>query len=144
MSILNQEVTSRLRPILDANIDIDWRVFSFVTQSQLQTLKLPEQGDERERLIPLLKAYQRLLLVLPVGEEARALPLLGAGLHSAIQIASIPRPDFLARWTALFPGEEALGEAVHQSAIARRSYLLLHHIHSLQNNEPHYRSARFQ
>src|SRR5262249_19108853 len=99
-----------LRAALDANSAADWRAFSFMEPAQLQTLKLPEAEDEREQLIPFLKAYQRLLFILPVGEESRALPLLGAGLHSAIQIAGIPKPDFLARWTALFPGEEALGE----------------------------------
>ncbi len=62
---------------------------------------------------------------------------------SAIQIAATPRPVFLAKWAQLFPGEEALGKAVYRHAVARRAYVLLHRIRKVQDNEPHYRAARF-
>lgn len=97
-----------------------------------------------ETMVPLVKAYQRLVRILPAGEEPRALPLLQSGLHSAIQIAGIPRDEFLRRWGALFPGEDALGLAVHRAALGRRSELVLHRIHEVQRNEPHYRAARFK
>lgn len=64
-------------------------------------------------------------------------------LASAIQIAAMPRPVFLEKWLALFPGEESLGETVYRHAVARRAYVLLHHIRRVQDNEPHYRAARF-
>ncbi|HRC55971.1 MAG TPA: hypothetical protein PKU97_08600 [Kofleriaceae bacterium] len=53
------------------------------------------------------------------------------------------KPVFLEKWLALFPGEEALGEKVYRHAVARRAYVLLHHIRRVQDNEPHYRAARF-
>ena len=92
----------------------------------------------------LLKAYQRLVRILPIGEERRALALLESGLHSAIQIASLSRDEFARRWEALFPGEGSLGLAVHDAAIRRRGELVLHHIDRVQHNEPHYRAARFK
>lgn len=65
------------------------------------------------------------------------------GLGSALQIAALPRPAFLEKWLALFPGEEALGETVYRHAVARRAYVLLHRIRKVQDSEPHYRAARF-
>ncbi len=87
---------------------------------------------------------ERLLHILPVGEEARAPALLGIGLHSAVQIAGMPKPKFLAEWASLFPGEDSLGEVVYQNAVARRAFVALHYVRKLQSNEPHYRAARFQ
>jgi hypothetical protein len=144
MQSVTDEALSRLRHVIEANESIDWRAFSFDESSLLQTLQWQEHEGEQDDLIPLLKAYQRLLHILPPSEDRRALSLLQAGLHSAIQIANIRQDQFARQWAALFPGEDALGEAVHRSAISRRSTLLLHHIDSIQSNEPHYRAARFR
>jgi hypothetical protein len=143
MQGVTKEALPKLQCLIEANTPVDWRAFSFEEQS-LQALQWQEHEGEQEELIPLLKAYQRLLHILPPSEERRALPLLQAGLHSAIQIANIPRDEFARQWAALFPGEAALGEAVHRSAISRRSTLLLHHVNTIQSNEPHYRAARFK
>src|SRR5678815_5697765 len=125
-----------LQRLIVANPSVDWRAIA------LGALDWCEQ--EPAVMLPLLKAYQRLLYILPASEDRRALPLLESGLHSAIQIADIPEDEFARRWAALFPEDVALGEAVHRSALGRRSTLLLHHIHNVQSNEPHYRIARFK
>jgi hypothetical protein len=141
---VTSEALSKLRHVIEANEAVDWRAFSFGDPSLLQTLRWRGCEGEQEELIALLKAYQRLLHILPPEQEHRALPLLGVGLHSAIQIAGMPKPEFARRWAELFPGEDPLGDTVYQNAVARRSYVLLQHIHSVQKNEPHYRAARFQ
>jgi hypothetical protein len=135
---------SNLQRLLDANPSVDWRAFSFDDPSLLAGLARPDLEAARDALIPLLKAYQRLLYILPASEDRRALPLLGAGLHSAIQIASMPVDQFAQTWDALFPDEAALGEAVHRNAVIRRSNLLLHHVSAVQSSEPHYRATRFR
>ncbi len=66
------------------------------------------------------------------------------GLHSAVQIAGMPRPKFLAEWARIFPGDEALGEVVYQNAVARRAFVALHYVRRMQSKEPHYRAARFE
>ncbi len=134
----------KLHHLLDTNQSIDWRAFSF-SDPNLND-KLAELGLEsaREELIPLLKAYQRLLHILPLSEDHRALPLLAAGFHSAVQIANTPEDEFAHIWSTLFPNEAPLGDAVRAAAVARRSVLLLHHISTIQANEPHYRAARFK
>lgn len=130
-----------LQWLIEANPAVDWRAIA-LDEAGLAALDWREL--EREAMVPLVKAYQRLVRILPPGEEPRALPLLESGLHSAIQIAGIPRDEFARRWAALFPGDDALGLAVHRAALSRRSDLLLHHIHGVQRNEPHYRAARFK
>jgi len=133
---------SPLQRLIEANPSVDWRAIALHDTGALDALDWCEL--EPEMVTPLLKAYQRLVRILPASEERRALALLESGLHSAVQIAAIPKDEFARRWAALFPREAALGEAVHRSAIARRSTLLLHHINNVQSNEPHYRAARFK
>lgn len=141
MLSVSQGALDGLQCLVEANPSVDWRAVA-LDESGLAALDWREL--EREALMPLVKAYQRLVRILPPGEDRRALPLLGSGLHSAIQIADLPRDEFARRWAALFPGDDALGLAVHRAAISRRSILLHHHIQEVQRNEPHYRAARFK
>ena len=131
-----------LQPLLEANPSVDWRAIALDDPAVLTALKW--LGLDAAVMTPRLRAYQRLLFILPPSEDRRALRLLEGGFHSAIQVASLPRDEFARRWSELFPGEAALGEAVHRSAISRRSTLLLHHVNAVQHNEPHYRAARFK
>jgi hypothetical protein len=133
---------TQLQQLIGANSSVEWRVIALDDPAALAALEW--RALEPPVMTPLLKAYQRLLRILPAGEECRALLLLESGLHSAIQIASLSRDEFARRWAALFPGEDALGLAVHRAALSRRSDLLLHHINNVQRNEPHYRAARFK
>lgn len=139
--MVDRGILARLQRLTEANPATDWRAV-VLDDAGLAALDWGEL--DREAVVPLLKAYQRVLRILPAGEEHRALPLLEAGLHSAVQIADLARDEFLRRWGALFPGEDALGLAVHRAAISRRGELLLHHINEVQRNEPHYRAARFK
>ena len=141
-SSLSDHAIDRLTKFLNKNQGIDWRAISFRDIGQLD--RLDWANDDRAEVLPCLKAYQRLLFILPPSEDARALRLLRAGLHSAIQIAGLSQMDFAQRWSELFPGEEALGRAVQDAARNRRSELLPQYIQDIQRNEPHYRSARFR
>lgn len=139
---VNRVALDGLQRLIEANRTVGWRTIALDGPGTLGALDWRELDPKA--MEPLLKAYQRLVRILPPGEERRALPLLEIGLHSAIQIADIPRDEFARRWGALFPGEGALGLAVHRAALRRRSELLLHHINDVQRNEPHYRAARFK
>src|SRR4029079_902537 len=92
------EALSALMRVLDANKQVEWRTISFDDPTLLASLSWQAVEAERAALVPLLRAYQRVLRVLPAGEEHRALPLLEVGLHSAIQIADLARDEFLRRW----------------------------------------------
>ena len=139
---MNHDALMKLRSLLEANLSIDWRVVALDDPRTLAALAWCDL--EPEVMTPLLKAYQRLVHILPPGEGRRAAELLGSGFHSAIQIANLSRDEFARRWEALFPGEDALGRTVHGAAIRRRGELVLHHIDRVQHDEPHYRAARFK
>ncbi len=139
---LSKDAAVQISIFLNKNHGIDWRAFSFRDIRQID--RLDWANDERADFLPWLKAYQRLLYILPPSEDSRALRLLQVGLHSAIQIAGLSQADFMQRWSELFPDEEALGLAVQDAARNRRSELLPQYIQDIQRNEPHYRSARFR
>jgi len=134
--------SSILRRLLGSNPAIDWRTVDL--DSEELRRRVASDPLAVADVLSLLAAYQRLLRILPVGEDQRALPLLENGIHSAIQIASIPPRQFERRWHALFPGEAEIGLAVYRSAQRRRSVLLHHRMNELQQNEPHYRASRFK
>jgi hypothetical protein len=138
----SRETLVGLQHMIEANSEVDWRAIVLDAPGALSALDWCDL--EPKVMTPLLKSYQRLLRILPVSEDFRALPLLESGLHSAIQIASLSRDEFARRWAALFPGEDALGLAVHRAALSRRGELLLQHVNNVQRNEPHYRAARFK
>ncbi len=131
-----------LQTLLRSNPTTDWRRFVLDTEASLSTLEL--DGVSPHVALPLLQAYQRIVRILPPGEERRAEALIDAGLHSAIQIASIPKHVFLTQWSELFPEEEALAQNVYRAALSRRSELLHQHLNEVQRNEPHYRATRFK
>lgn len=132
----------RLSALLSANASVDWRAVDLDHTETQRALDL--SGLAPDTAVALLKAYQRILRILPASEDRRALPLLASGLHSAIQIASTPEHQFARHWAALFPGEETLGVNVYRAALQRRSELLHRHIDQIQRNEPHYQAARFK
>jgi hypothetical protein len=140
---LTPEALARLSQFLAANHSVDWRTFAFGQADAIGALSWQNEGDEAQ-LIPLLKAHQRVLRLLPEAQEGRAVPLIAAGFHSAVRIANVPRVEFAARWAREFSDEAELGELVHRNAVARRSQVALEYIHNVQSNEPHYRAARFR
>src|SRR5262245_49892880 len=94
---------STLRQLIRSNPAMDWRAVD-LNSEQLRRLVVPAPIRLSEAQ-SLLAAYQRLVRILPAGEEERALPLLESGVHSAIQVASIPPQQFARRWNELFPNE---------------------------------------
>lgn len=99
LSKLSDEAHAKFTALLKRNPDVDWRAFQFREVGLVD--RLDWSGDEQAELLPWLKAYQRLLHILPPAEDRRALSLLQIGLHSAIQIASLPVDDFSRRWAKL-------------------------------------------
>ncbi|TMQ09545.1 MAG: hypothetical protein E6J90_37800 [Deltaproteobacteria bacterium] len=141
MSVI-QITIGKLQTLIGMNPSIDWRMIVLDNPGGSDALTWCDL--EPKVMTPLLKAYQRLVRILPASEEHRALRLLESGLHSAIQIANLSQDEFARRWAVLFPGDDALGLKVHRAALRRRGELLLHHIDEVQHNEPHYRAARFK
>ena len=97
----------------------------------------------KEEVLQQFKAYRRLLKVMPEGtDHTIVMALLEAGIHSALQIAAIPRHRFVAQHLSLFGEDEASASTFHQHARAIRSRLLVQYMDRLQSNEPHLSTTR--
>jgi len=72
-----------LHTLLDQNPSIDWRRVSIIDATNRGAVNIGELPPNTAFL--LLQAYQRLVRILPDGEERHALPLLETGLHSAMR-----------------------------------------------------------
>ena len=116
----------------------DWLQMNWQDEAVLS----PLLGEEFATLLPLLKAYQRLLRIIPAGHEELALPLLASGLHSAVQIASLASQQFLELTRDLVPEQPEVMETIYRYAQLKRSQLVVQYMNILQNQEPHVRAAR--
>ena len=116
----------------------DWLQMNWQDEAVLS----PLLGEEFATLFPLLKAYQRLLRIIPAGHEELALPLLAKGLHSAVQIASLTRQQFLKLTRDLILEQPEVMATIYRYAQLKRSQLVVQYMNILQNQEPHVRAAR--
>jgi len=93
--MVDRNALAKLQCLIDANPSIDWRTIALGDGSALDALDWCDLDPEA--VMPFVKAYQRLVRILPAGEDHRAPALIASGLHSAIQV-SWQRP--LLKWLA--------------------------------------------
>ncbi len=132
----------KLQKMLSKNQDIDIRRLSFQDQDSLTKLKWAKKQSDKRELIDLLKAYQRLLRIIPGNNMDVAFSLLQLDIDSAVQIASMPKQEFLKKTAEVFGQQLELTERVYQNAILRRSQVVVQYMDVLQNSEPHVKAAR--
>ncbi|MEL6674449.1 MAG: hypothetical protein AAFR61_19730 [Bacteroidota bacterium] len=84
-----------------------------------------------QNLIKQLRAYQRLLNVVPSTNTDLILPFLQEGLRSAVHIAAISQQQFLQKYQHLTKDQSVL-LACHRKATAIRARLLLHYVNRKQ------------
>lgn len=95
-------------------------------------------GQGSQTLLPLLKAHQRLIRIIPKEHHDIAFYLLERGLHSAVQIASLSKQHFL----ALTQVQPEVMTTIYTQAQIKRSQIVIQYMNQLQNNEPHVKAAR--
>lgn len=118
---------TKLKKFLSYNDPSTLRTANLSEDTQLAELNWKGVKKDDPQLREHLRGYQRLLHLVPEGQEKLAQELLARGLHSAILIAAIPLPKFLETAKKLSP-EPAVLEEVHRKATAVRSRLLLHYV----------------
>ncbi len=127
----------RLFKFVDQNSGFDLLMANLLNEKTINSMNWKGFSKNKEQLTAQLKVYQRLLRVLPVDDRNLMEAMIKVGLHSAIQIASIPKSKFIAEYSALFNDDHELIETTYQKAQAIRSQLLIKHISALQKAEPH-------
>lgn len=126
---------------LQTNFSTNLARFNFNSKN-LNVLNWEKQ--DQTKLLPQLKALQRLVRL--THDVDTAMALYEQGLHSAIQIASIPKHKFVKQYASLFTQNgpaEAQANQVHQRAVARKTRAVLTYTAIAQHAAPHYRATRF-
>jgi hypothetical protein len=132
-----------LKAFLAKNQTIDFRTANLLYAVDIDKYEWKEFEQEKESLIEQLKAYQRMLRVVPQGREELAEKLLENGIQSSLQIAGTPKKIFIKKHLKLFDENveiaQQLAEQVYQRAIAIRKVVALQYIARTQQAEPHAR-----
>lgn len=131
----------KLNAFLKKNRNIDFRTADLLQVANLDQLQWSGFEDEKGYLIDQLKAYQRLLRVVPPNREDLAIKLLKHGIQSSLQITSIPKQAFIQDNLKLFENDSAIAEEVYLRAIALRKAVALQYVARVQQVEPHARTA---
>ena len=133
----------QLNAFLRKNKTVDFRKADLLNASNIDKYKWSGLEKEKESLIKQLKAYQRMLRLVPTDRDDLAKKLLTTGIQSALQIASMSKKVFIENNLKLFENDRTLAEQVYKRAIAVRKLVTLQYIARTQQTEPHTRAARF-
>ena len=113
------------------NKKVDLQVAKLNDEATLSSFKWTGLESNKEAVQKQLKAYQRLLNILPKKNHELIMSLLGENIHSAIQIASLPKQTWLEKYAQLFSPKSISAEAFYEAAVAIKSRLLLKHLQRL-------------
>jgi hypothetical protein len=128
---------TKLKAFLEQNRNTDFSKVNLLSVQVTNSFIWNNFEADKEKLIKQLKAYQRLLRVVPQNDIELLLSLMSAGIHASIQIASIPKQKFISTYLSLFNNDLQLIEQTYKRAQFIRSHLLIKHIQNIQNSEPH-------
>lgn len=135
--------TEHLIKFLDQNKGVDFLLMNLQDEENINALNFKNLKRKQAEIIVQIKALQRLIRIIPENDQAVALSLMQAGIHSALQIAAMTRKDFMGKCSVLLSDNDDLSDAIYKNALAKRSAILIQYMNLLQNGEPHMASARF-
>jgi hypothetical protein len=131
----------KLNAFLGNNKGVDFRKADLLHTPNIDKYNWSGLEDEKVSLLNQLKAYQRMLRVVPEDREDLAKALLNNGIQSALQITNTPKKTFIKNSLKLFDDDIALAEQVYIRAIALRKAVTLQYMARAQHAEPHARAA---
>ena len=132
----------KLEKVLEQNTRVNFKTIDLNSEENINRLNWKSSAKDRDEMISMLLAYQRVLRFFPGDERAKIFSLIKNGLHSAVRIGSMSKLDFLKEWAAVYPGENSLGLQIYQNALKKRSRILLQYMDDHQNNEPHIKQTK--
>ena len=131
-----------LNKFIRQNKKLDFKTFNFLSAKSLETLKWKGIATESQPgVLKQAKAYQRLVRLLDDNNPKVIKALLKKNIHSAVQIASIPRKQFMAEYGKIFKNEPLM-QQVYTRAMAIRSQVLIKYMNVMQNGERHAQAVR--
>ena len=143
-SVFTKKNMENLSKIINQPSGIDFRKIDLRNQDVSYRLNDKISLKITPDFLELLKAYQRLLRILPEKYKEYAIALLKSEIHSAIQISSMPINEFIKICVEKCKMTTEIAELVYRGAQAKTSEIVVQYMKSYQNNEPHIKSARFK
>ena len=140
---LSEDSINNLKAFMEQNEGVNFKIFNLLNEVSMENLDWTGFEEGRSELSELLKGYQRLIRITPKEKEASAFLLLKNGLHSALQICTMTRKEFMKKISPEIPGDIKTAERIYANALEKRGVILLQYMNMLQNNEPHINAARF-
>jgi hypothetical protein len=131
-----------LRQFVEQNAGIDFSTIDLTDPESVAGLSWKGMENRRESILELLRPHQRLIRLVPAERPELVYTLLNAGLHSALQIAAIPRQKFLSDYLELFDDDHTCAENIYERALAVRSDVVRRYLDVRQRHEPHVNLAR--
>jgi hypothetical protein len=139
-----KRIMKTLTSFLQDNPKLNLKSFNFFDPKAVGTLQFP-QKTKKETLLESLKTLQRLFRLSNDIEVAQH--LLQAGVHSAWQIASMPKHRFVADYSKCFTpngrSAEVQAQQVYRRALAVKSKTVLTYTAIAQHKNAHYQTSRF-
>jgi hypothetical protein len=125
----------QLETFLEKNKNIDFRTADLLHDANLAQYQWADLESEKEPLTEQLKAYQRMLRVVPSDREDLAKKLLLNGIQSSLQITNIPKKVFIQEYLSLFDDDPNSAEQVYMRALALRKAVTLQYVARMQQAE---------
>jgi hypothetical protein len=143
-AILSEKNMKDLSEIINQLSGIDFRKINLQDPNTVKQLNEKRSAEINEEVLELLKAYQRIIRILPDNYRDHALNLVKVNILSAVQIASLPRSEFIAicKEECNIPNDVAA--VIYNNALAKKSNIVVQYIKSYQHDEPHIKNARFR
>ncbi len=132
-----------LNAFLRKNKDINFRTADLLHTAKIERYNWKGLTAKKEQLVKQLKAYQRMLRVVPDDRADLAKALLKKGFQSALQITNTPRKAFIQKNLKLFDNNHTLAEQVYKRALVVRKAVALQYVARVQQAEPHARAVGF-
>ena len=124
---------------------VDFRTTDLLNVNSLDSFKWPTDAAVKSSLLEQIKAYQRLLRVLPTSDELPvsdlAKKLLKMGINSALQITQMGKIQFVSSTDKIFSKYPGVVDQVYKRALVSRKLVANKYISQRQHLEPHARTA---
>ena len=145
MGIDTSKNLDELNSFLRQHDAVDFRTTDLLNTTSLDAFTWPNDDALKSDLLTQLKAYQRLLRVLPTNDDIPtsdiALQLLMQGIDSSLQITQMGKAKFLASTTGIFGDFKNVATQVYKRALVSRNLVAAKYIRQLQHREPHARAV---
>lgn len=117
-----------LSEFLNQNNKIDFKSISLHSKCDVSKFNWKRFNKHKDVMLSTLKAYQRLIKIIPGNNKDIAVSLLKENIFSPVQIASMSKDNFVKECGKALDGENELASKIYLNAVKKKSMVLLNHL----------------